>query len=292
MKNSPIFYMGCKRRLIQKGLCDLFPSDINTFVDIFSGSGIVSMNVNAQKYIVNDIDIHLQDLYRLFRTFNAEEIIQSADEIIDSYGLPREETRRCNYSDKDKIAQYKAAYHKLRDDFNRTHNLMSFYTLMLFSFSQQFRYNNKGDFNMPFGNDYFRDVYKEYIEDGCNFFSGMNVAIYNKDFRNVVDRHYKDKDCFFYCDPPYIDSTAVYNERYNGWKENDLEDLLNLLCLIDNEGQKFALSSVIKNKGKENVQLIQWLNDTGYKVHNFSNFNYTACGKGNAKTQEALITNY
>lgn len=193
MKNSPIFYMGCKRRLIQKGLCDLFPDDINTFVDIFSGSGIVSMNVNAQKYIVNDIDIHLQDLYRLFRTFNAEEIIQSADEIIDNYGLPREGTRRCNYSDKDKIAQYKAAYHKLRDDFNRTHNLMSFYTLMLFSFSQQFRFNNKGNFNMPFGNDYFRDVYKEYIEDGCSFFRESNTTICNNDFRKVINNLYKTK---------------------------------------------------------------------------------------------------
>lgn len=45
---SPIFYMGNKRRLIKKGLIDLFPKDINTFVDVFAGSAVVSMNTQAQ----------------------------------------------------------------------------------------------------------------------------------------------------------------------------------------------------------------------------------------------------
>ena len=35
---SPIFYMGNKKKLIEKGLIDLFPNDIDTFVDLFGRS--------------------------------------------------------------------------------------------------------------------------------------------------------------------------------------------------------------------------------------------------------------
>ena len=51
---SPIFYMGNKERLIKKGLADYFPKDINVFVDLFCGSGVVSMNVRAKHYLLND----------------------------------------------------------------------------------------------------------------------------------------------------------------------------------------------------------------------------------------------
>lgn len=63
---SPIFYMGNKRKLVKKGLTDLFPKDIDTFVEPFAGSCIVSMNTKANKYIVNDIDKNLYSLYDLF----------------------------------------------------------------------------------------------------------------------------------------------------------------------------------------------------------------------------------
>lgn len=39
--------MGNKKRLINKGLIKMFPNNINTFVDLFAGSGIVSMNTRA-----------------------------------------------------------------------------------------------------------------------------------------------------------------------------------------------------------------------------------------------------
>ena len=55
--------MGNKKKLINKGLIDLFPKDIDRFVDLFAGSAVVSMNVEAKKYLVNDVDTHLYDLY-------------------------------------------------------------------------------------------------------------------------------------------------------------------------------------------------------------------------------------
>ena len=67
MKISPIFYMGNKKKLIKKGLIDLFPKNINVFVEPFGGTGIVSMNTNANMYLINDKNKFLYDLYNLFK---------------------------------------------------------------------------------------------------------------------------------------------------------------------------------------------------------------------------------
>ena len=75
IKISPIFYMSNKKKLIKKGLIDLFPKNIGTFVDVFAGSAIVSMNTTANQCIVNDIDNNLNDLYKLFRNAEPDFII-------------------------------------------------------------------------------------------------------------------------------------------------------------------------------------------------------------------------
>lgn len=44
--------MGNKRKLINKGLYQLFPKTIDKFIDLFAGSGIVSMNTKANKIYI------------------------------------------------------------------------------------------------------------------------------------------------------------------------------------------------------------------------------------------------
>lgn len=67
--------MGNKKKLINKGLIDLFPKYIHTFVDLFAGSAVVGMNVQAVHYIVNDIDQNLYRLYQMFKKYPIEEIV-------------------------------------------------------------------------------------------------------------------------------------------------------------------------------------------------------------------------
>ena len=95
--------MGNKKRLINKGLIDLFPRDIDTFVDVFAGSAIVSMNTTAYRYIVNDIDNNLNDLYKLFCNAEPDFIISHINKRIDEYGLSRERTKRNEYHDIEQI---------------------------------------------------------------------------------------------------------------------------------------------------------------------------------------------
>ena len=94
IKVSPIFYMGNKKKLLKKGLSDLFPKNIDKMVDLFAGSSVVSLNTNANVHIINDVDSNLCDLYNLFKNKSKDEIINHINMRVDEYGLARERTKR------------------------------------------------------------------------------------------------------------------------------------------------------------------------------------------------------
>ena len=290
MKISPIFYMGNKKKLINKGLIELFPNNVSMFVDLFAGSGVVSMNTEASKYIINDIDTNLIDLYNMFKFTEADTIIGHIESRIEEYRLAKERTKRNEFKDKEKIEQYKKAYMTLRSDYNKNKNVLDFYTLMFYSFSQQFRFNNKGEFNMPCGNDCFSDKNKEYIRDGRIFFKSDNVIITNNDFRKLKISKL-DNNSFVYLDPPYLDTTATYNEN-GGWTIKDEQDLYNICEELNNNGIKFGMSNVFINKGKTNDKLIEWCHKNKWDIYTFDKFTYMACGKGNSNAKEVFIKNY
>ena len=52
---SPMNYTGGKYKLLNQ-ILPLFPKDINTFVDLFTGGCSVAVNVNANKIIANDFN--------------------------------------------------------------------------------------------------------------------------------------------------------------------------------------------------------------------------------------------
>ena len=143
---------------------------------------------------------------------------------------------------------------------------------------------------MPCGNDYFSETNKEYIKNGCNFFSDNNVFLFNNDFRSLKIDNLTDKD-FVYLDPPYLNTTATYNEN-EGWTIKDEEDLYDLCENLNNKNIKFGLSNVFANKGVENTKIIEWCNKNNWNVYTFDKSSYMACGKGNSNAKEVFITNY
>lgn len=284
--------MGNKKKLIKKGLTELFSDNINTFVDVFAGSGIVAMNTKANKYIINDAENHLAELYTMFREYSADVIIKHIEQRIDEFGLARERTKRNEFKDKEKIQQYKAAYMKLRRQYNEqeSRSVLDFYTLMFYSFSQQFRFNGKGEFNMPCGNDCFSEKNKEYIRNGCNFFKKRNVKISSIDFKKVDISGFDSGD-YIYLDPPYLNTTATYTEN-EGWNEEDESKLYEFCENLTKNNIWFGISNVFENKGAINQRIIDWCRDSKFKVYVFDKFTYMACGKGNSNAKEVFITNY
>ena len=282
--------MGNKKKLICKGLIDLFPKNINRFVDLFAGSGVVSMNTPAKTYLVNDINTFLYDLYYLFQSVEPDVIINHIENRIKEYGLAQERTSHKTFED-NRVERYKAAYVKFRDFYNNSdRDVLDFYTLMFYSFSQQFRFNSKGDFNMPCGNDCFADANKEYIINGSNFFKQEKVVVTNKDFKDLRVGKLNVND-FVYLDPPYLNTTATYNEN-NGWTESKENDLYGLCESLNKAGIKFGMSNVFENKGVKNQKLIDWCEKNSWNVYAFDKVAYSACGKGNSNAKEVFITNY
>lgn len=285
MIKSPIFYMGNKEKLIRRGLVDLFPKNINTFIDLFCGSGVVSLNVKANNRVLNDNDNNTIDLIRYFKDNNPEDIVCKINELIDTYGMPTFSTDARKFDGDRNI--FKERYNKLREDYNKTKDVELLYMLNIFSNSHMIRFNSSGEFNMPFGNGYFTDKCRDNIIE--NTYNKI-VNITNYDFRRYINYNFKNND-FVYLDPPYLNTTATYNEN-GAWTELDEQDLLNFCDELNKKNVRFALSNVFKNKGVVNQHLIDWCNERNYNIHYFGDFTYCSCGKGNSNTVEVLITNY
>ena len=287
---SPLNYVGGKYKLL-KEILPLFPNDIDIFVDLFGGGFNVGINTTANKIIYNDINYYVYDLLKHLNDNSFEYIDSEIRRIIYEYNLSDSDKNgyefyNCNSSDG--LSKYnKNNYTRLRNEYNKNKNWKLFYLLIIYSFSNQIRFNSNGYFNMPCGKrDYNKSLQiklKEFVEElhkkDCTFF---NVSFDKFRFDEL------DKNDFVYCDPPYFNSVAAYNEQ-GGWTKEHERTLLVKLDELNQRGIKFALSNNLKY---DNPLLDEWKNK--YNVHylngNYSNCNYHKIDR--SKDVEVLITNY
>lgn len=296
---SPLNYTGGKTRLLSQ-ILPLFPQHIDTFVDMFCGGANVGINVNSKHVIYNDINEKLIGLFRVFSKYPAKTLQQKVETLIERYDLSDSdrngyEIYGCNSTDG--LGNYnKERFLRLRDDFNKLpakddNYYIMLYVLIIFSFNNQIRFNQKGAYNLPVGKRDFNKNMKKNLQEFVDSIQKQNGEFLCKDFRalNIDDLGAND---FVYCDPPYLITTASYNEQ-DGWNEKDEKDLLELLDKLNEKGVCFALSNVTVHKGKKNQILLDWAKK--YNVHkldfDYKNSNYHGKNK-EEKTQEVLITNY
>ena len=167
--------------------------------------------------------------------------------------------------------------------------------MIVYAFNNQIRYNAKGEFNLPVGKRDFNSKMEEKLSDFIEELEKRNCIFTNIDFRNFETETLTDND-FVYADPPYLITCATYNEQ-GGWGEQDEKDLLRFLDNLHKRNIRFALSNVLRSKGKENTLLINWLdaNKDKYKTINlnysYSNSNYQTKDK-TSPSEEVLIINY
>lgn len=275
---SPLNYTGGKYKLLPQ-LLELFPKQVNTFVDLFAGGGNVSVNVKAEKVVFNDLMWQVPEMLQEFKKIGVEESLRKIDGYISSYDLSKEN---------------KEGYLALRELYNKgKSDPLMLYALICYSFNNQIRFNNKGAYNMPFGKDRssFNPTLREKFITFVQRLQSMEIQFSSKDFREL-DLDTLGENDFVYCDPPYLITVASYNEN-GGWGEQAERDLLAKLDTLDKAGVKFGLSNVFESKGKENIILKEWAK--GYKVHyldhTYSNCSYHKKDK-QSKDIEVFITNY
>lgn len=272
---SPINYTGNKYKLISQ-IRPLFPKEINTFADIFSGSGTVLINTDAKSYIYNDLNPYVSSIFRGIVNEPIENILQKIELLIKEYDLSKSN---------------KVGFEKLRNDYNHGKNdWITLYVLMCCSFNNQFRFNNKHEYNSSFGERCFSEKQKNHLYEIKDKI-GKDIIIWSKNFIDIDFSQFIEGD-FIYFDPPYLNSVANYNDGkrgFEGWTEEHEKTLLEILDQLDSNNICFALSNNLKY---DNSFFGKWKNK--YNIHylngNYSNCNYQK--KDKSQDIEVLITNY
>ena len=297
IKRSPLFYVGDKYKLM-KQLIGLFPQEIDNFYEPFVGGGTVFLNIQANKYYLNDNDKNLIDIHRFLigNSNNPDLFFKNVEKIIKKYHLSRsykEDLIPASLKKEWKKTYFarfnKEGYEKLRVRVNKNikNDPLILYILLIYGFNRMLRFNGGGKFNLPVGNVDFNKNVVRALDNYFGFVVDKKIKFTTKDFRKFFEENNYAKDDFVYLDPPYLITSSEYNKF---WDEESESDLLNLVDKLHKKGVKFALSNVTHYNGYKNDLLIKWMKK--YKVHKIKSNYISYHNNGKKEIKEVLITNY
>ena len=294
---SPLFYVGDKYKLITE-IKTHFTQHIGRLIEPFVGGGSVFMNVDANEFLLNDIDSFVISIHKMLCNYvdREDEFFKEFFDIVKKYNLSlsyKENTVPKELKEsfpKTYFAKYnKEAYSQLRDDFNKggKQDIMQLYALLIYGFNRMLRFNKKGDFNLPVGNvDFNQNTYNA-IVDYFTLLKEKNTVWYNEDFRVFLNNIDYREDDLIYLDPPYLITFSEYNKL---WNEETERALLNLIDDLNKRNIKFAISNVTHYKGKVNNLFLEW-------SKHYNSFpiksNYISFNDNTVKNfNEVLVTNF
>lgn len=282
---SPLNYIGGKSKILDQ-ILPFFPTDIRNFVDIFAGGCNVGLNVEAQQVYFNDNLSFLIEMYKYFQENELSKTLLYIKQRIAYFELSQTNEE---------------GYKNLRKTYNLYKHPLDLFVLVSYSFNHQIRFNNKHEFNNPFGKNRssFNAKMKKNLEEFIIQIKEIHPIFSDKCFTEF-DYSFLTKNDLVYADPPYLITTGTYNDGkrgFKGWNKESEIELLTLLDSLNNKNVKFALSNVLKHKGKENIILKNWLQkrpqyNVNYIDSNYGNASYNTFIRDKNSSQEVLITNY
>ena len=197
-------------------------------IEPFVGAGSVFLNTDYSKYLLNDINADLINLYNIVKHQANEYIIDSAKLFTPAYN---EEPR----------------YYQIRQEFNDSADVYERAVFFLYlnrhGYNGLCRYNNSGKFNVPFGR-YKAPYFPE--KELLYFAEKSQLATFTCDsFEKVFAR--ARKDSVIYCDPPYapISKTAMFNSYSAGGFT--LDNQIKLASLARRTGYKRNIPVLVSN---------------------------------------------
>jgi DNA adenine methylase len=297
INRSPLFYVGDKYKLV-KEIKTHFPTVINRFIEPFVGGGSVYLNVNANEYLLNDINNYIIDIHKFLCSYTGREkaFYDLIFSIIHKYNfscscekdiVPAELKQRYV---KTYYARFnKENFNRLKADYNqsRERNVAELYILLIYGFNRMIRFNSSGDYNLPVGNvDFNQNVYNA-LSDYFVLNTAKKTQWFNQDFKSFLNTIEYEQNDFMYLDPPYLITFSEYNKL---WNEQTEQDLLQLLDTLNKKRVRFAISNVTHYKGKENSRFVDW--SKKYNIHQIKS-NYISYHDNTIKSfNEVLVTNY
>ena len=239
-------YTGSKARFYDK-IEHLLPEDeFHKCLDVFTGgNSLGSMLPDTWELTFNDKCSELVNTHSYFHSQSEGGLLKEIDCVMGHYGLTRD--NEAHY------IEMKDWYNNSEDRLNRC---VDFYLLACHSFSNYIRFNDKGEWNMPFGKRTFnKNMRKKLINWKERISKKEKVTWMSKDFRDIDFLDYS----FLVVDSPYLMSVAAYNEK-SGWTEKDTKDLLDKVDEFANNGGKFILFEEVISNGKHNHIVADWMN--------------------------------
>tara|TARA_R110002111_G_scaffold111390_2_gene171107 strand:+ start:556 stop:1527 length:972 start_codon:yes stop_codon:yes gene_type:complete len=294
---SPLFYVGDKYKLYPK-ISKYFPKTINRFIEPFTGGGSVFLNVNANEYLLNDIDSNVIEIHNFLerQAKNPDLFFKNVFEIIQEYKLSHSYIKDIvpqELRDKWKKTYYakfnKEGFNKLKKDYNsgKANSTLHLYVLLIYGFNRMLRFNSKGEYNLPVGNVDFNKNTLTALNNYFDLIKKKNTTFHNLDFLDFFENINFQDDDFVYLDPPYLITFSEYNKL---WNQETEERLLKFLEYLDEQNINFAISNVTHYKGKINEQFLKW-SENHYSIDIKSNY-ISYHDNSNKEFKEVLITNY
>lgn len=271
---SPLNYKGSKYKYMGE-IKKYFPKNISKFYDLFGGGFNVGINSPSLDTIYNDVNYIIKDIIKSFQETDTYEYIMYIRKVEKKFGLEAE--------NKESYLRVREYYNSLSKE-KRDSKLL--YTLVLYGFQQQIRFNRNHDFNNPAGNRWFNDNILEKLISFSRTLKKHSVKFYSEDFEYFISE-IKEQD-FVYLDPPYRFTTGSYNDGkrgFNGWSEREESRLLMFLDELDKKNIRFMFSYVINHKENINNNILDWLDKNNYRIIKLDE-------KAGRKREEVLIVNY
>ncbi|HIP12473.1 MAG TPA: DNA adenine methylase [Arcobacter sp.] len=271
---SPLNYIGSKAKMISE-IKENLPLDYNSFIDAFGGGSNVAINIKADKVVYNDINHFVKNLVESFQKHDTYQYISYIKRIIKKYGLEKADTE---------------SYKKVRSFYNslaiekRDPRLL--YTIILYGYNQQIRFNGNYDFNNPVGMRWFNDKVLEKLISFSRVLKEHNIIFENKEYTELDVE--MDSNTFFYMDPPYRLTTGSYNDGkrgFAGWNESTEKELFEFADKLHHNGKYFMISYIMQHKGIKNDALKSWIEEREYRVIDIKE-------RQGINRQEVLIVNY
>jgi DNA adenine methylase len=272
----PIKCQGIKTKLVGQIRTLARMQKFERWVEPFCGSCVVPFNVQPERALLCDTNIHIIGLY--------QDIQKGLVTPGAAKGFLEQEGAKLSAEGED-------YYYTVRDRFNSQPSSLDFLFLNRSCFNGVMRFNRKGGFNVPYCHkkERFAAAYVTKITNQirrmAEVISAHDWTFMVSDFRQTLAQ--TQAGDLVYADPPYAGRHVDY---FNSWSETDEEELARLLkaqpCL-------FILSTWHSNEFRKNLLLEK--NWSGPGIHMLLREHFYHVGSSEDLRHpmvEALITNF
>lgn len=274
---SPLNYIGSKAKVV-KEIKKYSPDSFDSFYDCFGGGFNVGINIDADYVVYNDINHFVTELVQSFREYDTYQYLLFMKRTISKFGLTK--------ANADSYQAARAYYNSFPEN-KRDPRLL--FTILLYGYQQQIRFNGNHEFNNPVGMRWFNDKVLEKMISFSRVIKERNFQFYSLPY-SYFEKLFS-SNSFVYFDPPYKLTTGAYNDGkrgFNGWNDAQEKELFEFCDSLTHRGICFMLSYVIEHKGKRNESLIDWVNCHKYTIIQLGDI----IGISGSKRKEVLIVNY